>query len=326
MEDHTAPLAGCVPAFGRHRTYPPRRGWLLKVHTALQDDPHVFQRPDAPVVLGVGSSMVASMRFWAGAFGLVEEDSAGAPGAAVPTARGRWLLDEEDGADPYLEDRASLWLLHWWLLTGTPCSVPSWYYVFAVYGLSRFTRAELLSGIQRAVARSGWRSPADDTVRRDIACLATMYAPQVGSVDQPRAGLEDVLANPFGDLGLLSTATPRSHPRGDRSHEITLATGAGRSAPAAVLLHACLDYAARDTAAPGSIAVARLASGPGRIMLLDSGALRRALERAARRHPAVSVVESGAGEMLLTYDAPPAFLADQVLAGLFRRPSGPIGL
>ncbi|WDN56184.1 DUF4007 family protein [Streptomyces clavuligerus] len=326
MKDQSVPLAGCVPAFGQHRTYPPRRGWLLKVHTALQDDPHVFQRPDASVVLGVGSSMVTSMRFWAGAFGLVERDTAGSPGAVAATARGRWLLDEEDGADPYLDDRASLWLLHWWLLTGTPCSVPSWYYVFAVHGFSRFTRAELLSGIQRAIVRSGWRSPADDTVRRDIACLAAMYAPQVGSVDQPRAGLEDILANPFGDLGLLSTAAPRSHSRGDRSHEITVATGAGRTAPAAVLLYACLDYAARDAAAPGSIAVARLASGPGRIMLLDSGSLRRALERAASRHPAVSVGESGAGEILLAYDAPPAVLADQVLAGLFCRPSGPSGV
>jgi hypothetical protein len=296
----------------------------LKVHTALQDDPHVFQRPDAPLILGVGSSMVASMRFWAGAFGLVEEDTEGPPGAAAPTARGRWLLDEEDGADPYLEDQASLWLLHWWLLTGTPCHVPSWYFVFAVYGRSRFTRAELLSSIQRAVVRSGWRPPADDTVRRDIACLATMYAPQVGSVDQPRASLEDVLANQFGDLGLLSTAAPRSRPRADRSHEITVVAGAGRSAPAGVLLYACLDFAARGAASPGSIVLSRLASGPGRIMRLDSGALRQALERAASRHPAVSVVESGAGETVLAYDAPPAVLADQVLAGVFQRP-GPAG-
>ncbi|MCM2430941.1 DUF4007 family protein [Streptomyces sp. RKAG337] len=292
------------------------------MHTALQEDPHVFQRPDAPVVLGVGSSMVASMRFWAGAFGLVREDTAGT-GAAAPTARGHWLLDDENGADPYLEDPGSLWLLHWWLLTGTPCSVPTWYYVFAASGISRFTRAELLSSIRNAVTRNGWQPPADDTIKRDIACLATMYAPQVGSVDQPRAGLEDVLTNPFRDLGLLSTASPTSHPRGDRSHEITVIRGAGRSAPAAALLYACLDFAARDTAAPGSTSLARLASGPGRIMLLDGGALRGALERAAARHPAVAVVESGAGEMLLAYDAPPAVLANQVLAGIFHRPGAP---
>ncbi|WP_030230597.1 DUF4007 family protein [Streptomyces sp. NRRL S-350] len=324
MTDHP-PLADCAPAFGRHRTYPPRQGWLLKVHTAVQDDPLVFRHPDAPVVLGVGSSMVASMRFWAGAFGLVEEDAAGG-GAVTPTARGRWLLDEA-GADPYLEDPASLWLLHWWLLSGTPCSVPAWYYLFARAGLSTFTRAELRTHIRRAAERTGWKAPPDDTVGRDIACIATMYVPQVASADQPRAGLEDVLTNPFRDLDLLSTAAPGEHHCGDRSHVLSLNRGAGRLAPAAVLAYACLDHAARHRAsAPGSIAVSRLANepgSPGRVLLIDTRSLHSALERAARRHPALSVVESAAGEALLAYSAPPAELADEVLAAAYRRPEGP---
>lgn len=327
MTDHSPPLAGCVPAFGRHRTYPPRQGWLLKVHTALQNDPHLFRHPDATVILGVGSSMVPSMRFWTGAFGLVQDDAAGS-GAAAPTLRGHWLLDE-DGADPYLEDPASLWLLHWWLLSGTPCSVPAWYYLFAQAGLSTFTRAELRSYIRRAAEQTGWKPPADDTIGRDVACMAAMYAPQVGSPDQPRASVEDVLSNPFRDLNLLRTAAPGNHHRGDRSYVLGLNRGAGRLAPDAVLAYACLDHTARIAApAPGSTALSLLANGPGspgRVLLIDTGSLHNALKRAARRYPGLSVVESAAGEVLVAYSAPPAVLADEVLASAHRRPEGPGG-
>ncbi|MGW4890744.1 DUF4007 family protein [Kitasatospora sp. NPDC004240] len=322
MTDDPLPLASCSRSFGRHHSYPPRYGWLLKVHTALHDDPLVFDSPEASVILGVSSSMVPSMRFWANAFGLTAPSAAG--GRAVePTARANWLLDEDTGADPYLEDPRSLWLLHWWLLSPADCAVPSWYYLFARAGISRFTRAELRSHIHRAARESGWQPPSDDTIARDIACIATMYAPQVRSVDQPRAGIEDVLTNPFRDLNLVSTAGPQVQHRGDRTHEISVNRGAGRLAPTAVLLYTCLDYAAHCRSAPGSVALARLANGPGRIMLLDSGSLRGALERASARYPAVAVMESGTGEVLLTFADPPALLADLVLASTFRVPGGP---
>jgi hypothetical protein len=325
MTDHTTPLGGCAPVFGRHRGYPPRQGWLLKVHTAVQDDPRVFHHPDAPVILGVGSSMVPSMRFWAGAFGLIQEDAAGSGGAA-PTARGHWLLDDE-GADPYLEDPASLWLLHWWLLAGAHCQVPSWYYLFARAGLSRFTRFELRNYIKRAAEQTGWKPPADDTIARDIACMVTMYAPQVASPDQPRTSVEDILTNPFRDLNALSSTAPTADNRGDRSHELTLNRGAGRLAPVSVLTYACLAYAARLSGpAPGSIAVSQLANGPGspgRVLLIDTRSLHNVLDRAARRRPDLSVIESSAGEALLAYAVPPTALAKQVLSAAYRRWEGP---
>jgi len=326
MTTTTPPLASCRPAFGRHHGYPPRQDWLKKVHTELSKNPRLFDNTEkATVTLGVGSSMVPSLRFWAEAFGLIARSPI-YDRALEPTARAHWLLDDETGADPYTEHPATLWLLHWWLLSDRPCAVPSWYYLFAESPISRFTRTELRAYIQRAVQRTGWATPSQRTLARDIACMATMYAPQVGSVDQPRASIEDVLLNPFRDLNLLSTAVPETHRRGDRSHEIRVNRGAGRAAPSTVLLYACLDYASRDTAAPGSTALARLASGPGspgRVMLLDGGALRRALEREAARRPPVAVMESDAGEWVLAYAEPPALLADQVLADTFNLPGGP---
>ena len=61
------------------------------------------------------------------------------------------------------------------------------------------------------------------------------------------------------------------------------------------------------------------------MLLIDTRSLHKALERATRRHSALSVVESAAGEALLAYAAPPAELADEVLAAAYRRPEGPGG-
>ncbi|WSM44688.1 DUF4007 family protein (plasmid) [Streptomyces cellulosae] len=321
-----SPLADCAPAFGQHHGYPPRFGWLLKAHNALQADPFAFQprrRTDATVTFGVGSSMVGAIKFWARAFGLI---APAAGGGLEPTARGHWLLDE-DGADPYLEDQASYWILHWWLLSAERCAVPTWYYLFAQGGRCRFTRAELRALVQRAAKDSGWRVPADNTLARDIACLVTMYAPAVASPDQPRATIEDVLASPFRDLGVLSTAPQTTFNRHDRSHELFVHRTAGRSAPDAAVAYACLSYAAlADGGRPGGISLSRLATGtasPGRILLTDTGFLRKSLTRAARRWGLFDVVESSAGEDMLTYTEPPSALASRVLAAHYQRNSGP---
>jgi hypothetical protein len=324
MTNPTAPLASCSPAFGRAGAYPPRYGWLLKVHHAIQTDPRAVRRADAPVVLGVGSSMVASMRFWALAFGLADRDPAGG-GALTPTARGRWLLDD-DGADPYLEDRTSLWLLHWWLLSARPCLVPAWYYVFGYARWYRATRADLRQRLIRAAEHTGWAAPADSTLTRDIACLVTMYAPSLNSQDQPRASLEDVVLNPFRELSLVSISAPEAGSR-DRTQQLTVHRRAGRAAPDAVLSYACLSWATR-TAGPeaGSISLSRLATdtgGPGNVLLADAQRLRQALLRTSERHPQLTLVESTGDEVLVAYTAPPAILADQVLAAAYRRTEGP---
>lgn len=318
-----ADFTGCVPAFGRHHGYPPRNGWLLKVHAALRADPLAFERTDVHITLGVGASQVGAMRFWAQAFGLIAPVERR---ALEPTARGRWLLDE-DGADPYMEDVATYWVLQWWLLSAAPCTVPTWHFLIAQPGRFRYTRAELRALVRRAAGDSGWRVPANSTVARDISCLVTMYAPTVASPDQPRASIEDVLTNPFRDLGVLGSAPQADFNRRDRSHELSVNRQAGHRAPDAAVAYACLSYAALAAGAnAGGISVPRLATAtgsPGRILLTDTTALHKSLNRSARRWGLFEVVESSAGDDMLTYAEPPAVLASRVLAAHYQRRNGP---
>ena len=55
---------GSTAAFGRHESFPLRFGWITKGLDALADDPKIFTREDATVVLGVGKNMVNSIRYW----------------------------------------------------------------------------------------------------------------------------------------------------------------------------------------------------------------------------------------------------------------------
>ena len=106
------------PVFARHETFHPRYGWLKKGFDYVKKDNNVFLRDDASVVLGVGKNMVRSMKYWCAAFKIIQEKPEAPKNISrpfIPTSFGEALLSDR-GWDPYLEDPASLWLLHWELL------------------------------------------------------------------------------------------------------------------------------------------------------------------------------------------------------------------
>ena len=317
-----APFSACRPAFARHRGYAPQYGWLLRVHEALLRDPAVGRHPDATVELATGSSKVPSMLFWSQAFGLSEPAPDLGPGALRPTARGTWLLDQEAGADPYLELPETLWLLHHWLLTAVPCRVPTWHYMFGCLGISQLSRAQLIERVLQACDDSGWQRPAPSSIERDISSLVAMYGPKHGNGKQE--SLEDQILHPFRQLWLLDLAGGDS--RNGEARQLVLQPWAGRHAPAGVVLYAALEYASRSGAeGAGVVSLDRLSCdpfGPGRVLRIDRGSLRGALKRAVQDHAALcAVVEDGIGQEHLSFRRAPRVIAGDVLASLYRLPS-----
>ncbi len=78
--------------------------------------------------------MVRSIRYWCSAFKVLEEerDAAKKSRSSRSSDFGKKLL-ENGGWDPFLEDPASLWLLHWNLLKPT-CDAAAWYYIWNELG------------------------------------------------------------------------------------------------------------------------------------------------------------------------------------------------
>lgn len=306
-------------SFSRHETFHPRFGWLHKSYRALTDPAlgaDLFLRENATVALGVGKNMVNAIRFWSYAFKLTIEypkDSSSRAYVASPTWEARWLLDE-DGADPYLEDTASLWLLHWWLLA-RPCYVPTWWVAFHAQPTSRFTLPDLCETVLRQVRLAGWEQPAETSVMKDADCLTKMYARRRDPNANSPGSFEDILDSPFRELGLLE-GTP-SFSRSASSHQWQFTTNARTSLPNRLVAYACLDYAARSGAPRhgGSIAVARLANepgGPGRAFRLREPDIANALADVASAHEDLTFIE-GIGQRSLAFAGDPRAIAWDVL-------------
>lgn len=92
------------PIFSGHETFQCRHLWLKKGYDYIKAGKS-FASADAVVDLGVGKNMVTSIRYWMRSFDLLEDND------SKPNEFADYLLGEK-GKDPYLEDDASLWLLH----------------------------------------------------------------------------------------------------------------------------------------------------------------------------------------------------------------------
>lgn len=89
--------------FSGHESFPCKSLWLKKGYDFVVGRKD-FNSPDAVIDLGVGKNMVTSIRYWLRVFGICDNEGA--------TPIGSYLFDEQTGRDKYLEDLATLWLLH----------------------------------------------------------------------------------------------------------------------------------------------------------------------------------------------------------------------
>ena len=189
-------------AFGRHETFLLRYGWLSKGFQAVarwdRAGESLFTSDEATVILGVGKNMVASMRYWLRACRMIEPDS------DKPTELGIKLLGVQ-GFDPYLEDEATLWLLHWLLATNSELAT-SWYWFFNRYHKPEFTGSEmataLLDFVNDQVHQK--KKPSASTIKNDAALIPRMYTQSKGNTRTP---LEEALDSPFSLLKLVSQST-----------------------------------------------------------------------------------------------------------------------
>ena len=285
-----------VIAFARHETFHPRFGWLKKGFDRAAQHPGVFLEEDAPVRLGVGKNMVRSIRYWCNTFKLLEDDQ--------PSSLGKALLNAK-GWDTYLEDPASLWLLHWQLLQ-TPCYASAWDFTFNYFYRTEFTSEDLFYDLCDYRDRIS-QNTADSSIKKDVSCLLRMYAKQ----QTKKSASEDSLDCPFVDLGLIHTA-------GDSRH-YTFRIGAKRSLPAEVVVYACLHHADRVSQTARSIPVASLlydVGSPGLIFKLTESALGEAIERVARQSKAVQLSDA-AGKLQFIFLEEPISLAQTLLSNYY---------
>ena len=261
------------PQFSGHETFALRAAWPKKAYDAAREDAHIFSSDAALARLGVGKNMVRAMRHWSLALGILDDVGRGSVG---PTVFGRFLLDDAGGADPFLEDAGTPWLLHW-RLCRHPAPATLWHFVFGCWSGTRLDKDVLARALEPWLARRDAALPAATTLGRDLQCLQNCYLP-------PRAlrgDLEDRLASPLADLGLVGT---------DAGGEAVLRRGVAHALPLWVFAHAVLDFwqhtaPDRETLAFADVLYAD--GSPGRVFGLGEEAAFGLVERLerAREHP-----------------------------------------
>ncbi len=300
------------PVFARHETFHPRYGWFRKAYEAAAEDPSIFSREEAPVEIGVGKNMVRSIRFWGLAAKLLNEDahpSAGRTRQVVP-ARFAYALFGPSGWDPYMEDRGTLWLLHWRMMS-PPCRLPVWWLAFNDLNTGEFCEDDLLSMVLIALeVAAEWKDPSSNSVRKDISALLRTYGP-VPANASARAGIDDILDCPMRELRLIT--------RSPISDNFRFTSGAKPSLPAEIVVFASLDFVMRAKIDANTVAVSRLSNesgGPGRAFRLSETDMLATLESAAEDIPHLSLSAS-VGAPFLSWSIPPQELADEILNGYY---------
>jgi len=181
-------------AFGRHETFALRYGWLTKGFLALKADCSVFESDEATVQLGVGKNMVSSIRYWLRACQLIEVSS------NQPTDLGELIFDPGTGLDPYLEDEATIWLLHW-LLASNPKQATTWFWFFNKFHKSHFETTELIDALKEYVSENVKSKVSPSTLKNDISALTRMYTKSKVNGKLPA---EESLDSPFSVMGLIT--------------------------------------------------------------------------------------------------------------------------
>ena len=156
-------------SFGRHESFPLRFAWIAKGLDALRDDPGAFTREDATVVLGVGKNMVSSIRYWLQAASLIRPRPGG---GYVETSLARTAFGED--GDPYLEDDATIWLVHW-LLATNPSGATAVYWFFNHFHKPAFATDEVAASLAGFADREAAARTSPATLDRDAEMLLRMY-------------------------------------------------------------------------------------------------------------------------------------------------------
>jgi hypothetical protein len=251
--------------FSGHETFPFRYPWFKKGYDAVCEDGDVFLRDDAITTLGVGKNMVRSIRHWCLTAGIIEanqrDDMEG--GSLRPTKLGR-LLFADKGLDPYLEDPATLWLIHWQLASHR-YRASTWFWSFSYYHEPEFTRDSLTAALAKWTGTLGGKKVASSSVRHDVEVFVRSYVPSRSSRGKI---VEDSLDCPLAELGLIVA--------GPDGQTFAFRRGSQESLPNGIVLFATLAFWEALDSAPQTLSIsdlARLPGSPGRLFKIDESSL-----------------------------------------------------
>jgi hypothetical protein len=208
--------------FSGHDSFQCRQLWLKKGFDFILDG-NSFSNEDADVKLGVGKNMVSAIRYWMKSFNVID-------GKDKLTEFGMKLFHNEEGYDPFLEDDASLWLLHYQLVKSGHASTYSIIFNEFRREKTQFSRETYVNYLKRLKESDSALALNENTVADDFGVFVKMYQYNELSKD-----VEDSFSGILSELELLKTIGK------GREEQFQIENTERAQLPAHIVLFAILD-------------------------------------------------------------------------------------
>ena len=191
--------------FRGHETFFVRKGWLskgMKYIEKTQGKVFINKEENPMDVLGIGSNMVKSLRYWLQAVGLTEEK---VKQGQFFTSLGNLVFKN----DRYLEEIGTLQLLHYKLASNKDLAT-SWYFFFNNFSIQEFSQEDFITDLQKYIKSHGETdekaSVSNRSLSDDFSCLLGTYLPRTyWSANDGKLSAENNITCPFAELNLLSS-------------------------------------------------------------------------------------------------------------------------
>jgi hypothetical protein len=251
--------------FSGHETFPLRQMWLKKAFEQASGGNFIprstFTTDSAIAAFGVGKNMVASIRHWALACGVVFERGDGYQVGSIAAE-----ILQDGGLDPYAESPSTAWLAHW-QLAGRCYRSTTWYWLFNHVTAPTFTRQELEEPLARYARELDPKHRLSaSTLSRDLETCLRSYAPRAAG------GSPEDFAEPLlGELGLLQEV---------HKGQCAFRRGPKASLHDGAFAYALIDFWDRTAEGQSSLAfetVAYAEGSPGRVFKLDEESIAQRL-------------------------------------------------
>ncbi|MBE9397447.1 DUF4007 family protein [Pontibacterium sp. N1Y112] len=199
--------------FSGHETFPLRYGWLYKAVKEVKNGRKIrsTNKDDierAVINMGVGKNMVSSIKYWADVCRIIETNN----GSESLTKEGKYVFggdttgDQLCGVDPYMENPATVWLIHWLINSDyKELSATRWF--FNYFNGQRFDKKQLLKALLADLERRQLSNFSEKTIEKDIDCLLQTYTHRVATGQKIT---EDSFSSPLTELGLLHSGEGKS--------------------------------------------------------------------------------------------------------------------
>lgn len=273
--------------FSGHETFVCKEFWLKKGYDFVNTG-NRFSDENAVLNLGVGKNMVSSIRFWMKSFGLINEDD-------ELTEFANYIFDD-NGADPFIEDIATKYLLHYQLIKTNFASIFN--IVFNKYRKERseFTKELLHNFLKAEILESSEAYVYNQrTFDSDISVLIRTYLKP--NATEGKIEIEDDFSRLLIDLNYIRKTREKLDSNSKTIEWFKIESEKRETLPVEVLLFSILDNPKFDDLISFK-GLFTESNSPGQIFALNKDGLYSLIQNSAKRFDEVVFSDTSGVQML----------------------------